>query len=411
MEEQRVNSEKRADDPRDPRPGSEQSSAHSLRQRAEEVLRRNPEEVREMPVGDIQDLVHELQVHQIELEMQNEELRRIQREMESARDRYLDLYDFAPVGYVTLSEKGIILEANLTVATMLGVERGHLIKGPLTGLIIREDQDTYYLHRRKLFETHQPQACEIRMTRGDGSQFWALIEARMAVGGEGEVVCRAAISNITERKRAEEQLQQLVEQREWLVRDSYHRVKNNLIVVESLLWMQANEFEGAPAYTAFKESQSRVRAMLLIHEQLHRSHDLQHVDFAAYLERLAASLFDAYRTEPISVELTVDIDDVSLGADVALSCGLLLNELISNALKHAFVGRDQGHLTVAMGREGSQYWLQVSDDGVGMPDGQDWPSTKATLGARIIQSQVKQLGGALKLDCAGGTTWTITFPA
>ncbi|MBN1810399.1 MAG: PAS domain S-box protein [Anaerolineae bacterium] len=411
MTEEDVNSGKPTEDSRGPRRRPEQSSARNLRQRAEDLLHRNPEEVREMPVDDLQDLIHELQVHQIELEMQNEELRRIQRELESARDRYLDLYDFAPVGYVTLSEKGTILGANLTAAAMLGVERGHLIKRPLTGLIVKEDQDIYYLHRRKLFETHQPQACEIRMTRGDGSQFWASIDARISVASEGKAVCQAAISEITARVQAEKQLEQLVKQREWLVRDSYHRVKNNLMVVESLLLIQANEFKGTPAGTAFQESQSCVRAMLLIHEQLHRSQDLQHVDFAAYLERLTASLFDAYRTETLPIELTVDIDDVFLGADEALSCGLLLNELISNALKHAFVGRYQGHLTVTMGREGSQHCLQVSDDGVGLPEEEDYLLTRRTLGTRIIQSQVKQLNGTLKLDRTSGTTWTISFPA
>jgi PAS domain S-box-containing protein len=174
-----------------------------LRQQAEEMLRRQPEELREMSPEDIQDLIHELQVHQIELEMQNEELRRTQRELELSRDRYLDLYDFAPVGYFTLSERGLILQANLTAATMLGVERSHLRKQPLSHFILSEDQDSYYLRRRKLFETQEPQVCEMRMVRKEGSQFWARIEAAMALDSEGQAVCRAAMGDITERVRAE----------------------------------------------------------------------------------------------------------------------------------------------------------------------------------------------------------------
>jgi two-component system cell cycle sensor histidine kinase/response regulator CckA len=184
-------------------------SVQSLRRRAEEVLRQQPEELREMPPEDMQDLIHELRVHRIELEMQNEELRRTQRELELARDRYLALYDFAPVGYFTVSEKGLILRANLTATTMLGVERGRLIKQPLSAFILSEDQDIYYFHRRKLFETQAPQVCEMRMVTKDGSQFWARIEATVTVDGEGQAVCRATMSDITERKQLEAQLRQM----------------------------------------------------------------------------------------------------------------------------------------------------------------------------------------------------------
>ena len=107
--------------------------------------------------------LHELRVHQIELEMQNEELRRTQEELEGSRARYFDLYDLAPVGYFTLSEQGLILEANLTGAKLLGVARGALVKQPLSRFVLREDQDIYYLHRKALLETGAPQAWELRM--------------------------------------------------------------------------------------------------------------------------------------------------------------------------------------------------------------------------------------------------------
>jgi diguanylate cyclase (GGDEF)-like protein/PAS domain S-box-containing protein len=182
----------------------------ALRRRAEEVLQQRPGELREMAPEDIQHLIHELQVHQIELELQNEELRRAQVELELARDRYLDLYDFAPVGYFTLSEAGLILRANLTAATMLGVERGRLIKQPLSRFILSEDQDVYYLHRKQLFETQEPQVCELRMLRKNGSQFWARLDAALALDREGQAVCRATMSDITERVRAEEALHALL---------------------------------------------------------------------------------------------------------------------------------------------------------------------------------------------------------
>ena len=172
----------------------------SLRQRAEAQLKADeagasaqlsPEETRRV--------LHELQVHQIELEMQNDELRRTQAELEDSRARYFDLYDLAPVGYVTLTEQGLILEANVTAAKLLGIARGALVKQPLTRFILPEDQEIYYRHRQQLFETGAPQACELRMVRQDGAQFWVRVEATAAAG---TLLCRAVMSDITDRVRS-----------------------------------------------------------------------------------------------------------------------------------------------------------------------------------------------------------------
>jgi PAS domain S-box-containing protein len=132
--------------------------------------------------------VHELRVHQIELEMQNEELRTAQAEIEAGRARYFDLYDLAPVGYCTLSEQGLILEANLTAATLLGWPEAALVKQPISRFILKEDQDIYYLHRKKLFETGEPQECELRLVKPDGTLFWAHLTATAAQAEDG--LCR-----------------------------------------------------------------------------------------------------------------------------------------------------------------------------------------------------------------------------
>src|SRR5450631_383838 len=144
-----------------------------------------PENLPAPPLDVALGALHELRVHQIELEMQNEELRRTQEELESSRARYFDLYDLAPVGYFTLSEQGLILEANLTGAKLLGVARGALVKQPLSRFVLREDQDIYYLHRKALLETDAPQAWELRMLKKDAAPFWVRVEATMARGPEG----------------------------------------------------------------------------------------------------------------------------------------------------------------------------------------------------------------------------------
>ena len=164
-------------------------------------------------------ILHELQVHQIELEMQNEEMGRAQAELNAARTRYFDLYDLAPVGYVTVSEQGVILEANLTAATLLGVARGTLVKLLLTRFILKEDQDIYYLHRKQLLDTGEPQACELRIVKKDGTAFWAHLAETMAKDESGARVCRVVMSDITERKKAESQREAMLE----ALRDSEKR--------------------------------------------------------------------------------------------------------------------------------------------------------------------------------------------
>jgi len=206
-----------------------------LRRRAEVQLRRRPKELAELSTEEIGRLVHELQVHQIELEMQNEELRRTQQQLEASRDRYADLYDFAPVGYFTLSEASLILEVNLTAAAMLGLERGHLIQQPLTRFIVREDQDIYYFHRRQLIETGSPQCCEIRVVRMDGSQFHARLEAILAQANEGQTVCRVAVSDVSQRVQAEQELKRLNEELENRVEIRTRAMQRRAAELEALI--------------------------------------------------------------------------------------------------------------------------------------------------------------------------------
>jgi PAS domain S-box-containing protein len=185
-----------------------------LRRKAEKALhvrQINDLEFAEMSNEEISSLFHELQVHQIELEMQNNELLRIQNEIEESRnkytelyDKYSNLYDFSPVGYFTISHEGIILETNLTGAAMLGVERGLLIGNPFTKFINRDDQDIFYHHRRNLIETKNMQICDLKFVKKDGSQFHAHLQSTIVLDADSSAPqLRSAISDISKRKRAE----------------------------------------------------------------------------------------------------------------------------------------------------------------------------------------------------------------
>ena len=188
------------------------TDAAELRKQAEAMACENaaqsPEQLAPLSAEAIKQTLHELRVHQIELELQNEELRRAHVELDATRARYFDLYDLAPVGYVTISENGLILEANLMAASLLGVGRAALTQQSVSQFILKEDQDIYYLHCKQLFETETPQACELRMVKKDGAVFWARMEATMARKSDDTPVCRAVISDITERKRTEATVQE-----------------------------------------------------------------------------------------------------------------------------------------------------------------------------------------------------------
>jgi PAS domain S-box-containing protein/putative nucleotidyltransferase with HDIG domain len=181
--------------------------AHDLRERAESELRARAGDGDVPAPDDLPRLLHDLRVHQIELEMQNEELRRAQQELEASRERYFELYDLAPVGYLTISEKGLILEANLAVARIFSVERTALVGKPITRFIVEDDQDTYYLYRKALFESGEAQRCDLRLERADSTPLWAHIDATLASDSESDSpVCRATLTDITELKRYAEAL-------------------------------------------------------------------------------------------------------------------------------------------------------------------------------------------------------------
>ena len=196
-----------------------------LRRQVEEMLRNQG--VPSCPVGEVQGAsehleppspenilatLHDLRVHQIELDMQNEELRRTQAALGAERERYVDLYDQAPVGYCTVSDQDLLIEANLSVATLLGVARDALIKQPISRFIFKEDQDIYYLFRRQRFGAGKSQACELRMVTIDGTAFWAHLQATVVQDEGNAPVCHLVMTDITERKQAETEREKLEEQ-------------------------------------------------------------------------------------------------------------------------------------------------------------------------------------------------------
>jgi len=183
---------------------SQPTNSEKLRKMAEIRLLERDADPSDRPLVDINELIYELRVHQIELEMQNEELRQAQLDLQAALDKVTDLYDFAPVGYFSISDMGLVLEANLMGAAMLGMERDKLAGKRFSQFIIRDDQDVFYLHRQKLLETKTKQICELRMIKIDGTEFYGQLESNNIKEGGGKCCAmRFSLSDITERKQTE----------------------------------------------------------------------------------------------------------------------------------------------------------------------------------------------------------------
>jgi two-component sensor histidine kinase len=222
-------------------------------------------------------------------------------------------------------------------------------------------------------------------------------------------VYEQAQQEIAERQGAEEQIKASLLEKEVLLKEIHHRVKNNLQVISSLLYLQSKQIVEPKTLEMFVDSQNRVRSMALVHERLYQTEDLARVNVAEYIRSLTSYLFQSYGPGADRIKLEVDVANLLLGIDIAVPCGLIINELLSNALKHAFPGNAKGSIRVGFstGPDG-RYTLVVGDNGVGFPEGSDFRQTRS-LGLQLVRTLVNQLEGTIELDRSGGTQFQIVF--
>jgi PAS domain S-box-containing protein len=247
-------------------------------------------------------------------------------------------------------------------------------------------------------------------TRKDGTRFWASGVLRPISDEKGRLRGFAKVMrDETERRQSDEQLRDSLHEKEVLLQEIHHRVKNNLQVISSLLRLQSEHISDEPTRGMFEEARNRVQAIAGIHELLYRSPDLARIDFAAYLNRLARDLFSFYGMTEDGLHLLVEVDHAVLDIGLAIPCGLLVNELITNSLKHAFPDGRHGTIRVSLGCDSGQCMLVVEDDGIGLADNFDWERAES-LGLQLVQVLTKQLDGTVHVDRTSGTRFEISFP-
>ncbi len=298
--------------------------------------------------------------------MQNEALREAQCALEESRDRYADLYEFAPVGYLTLSKTAVIIEGNLTSATILGVDRRKLVNSRFGRFVTGDDRDRWNRYFVSILRTDDKQICELKLSKGDGPVISARLESVRLERGDADPIIRMAVSDITDRVSAEEnlalkshdldelksaydtiargqeklrqneaRLTEALEEKEILLSEVHHRVKNNLTAFISLLSLGGSYEDTEGGRALRKDLQNRARSMALIHETLYQTGKFSNVDMEVYLNNLVRQIADTY-PESMNIRTVVDVQGVALSLDRATTAGLIINELVTNSFKYAF---------------------------------------------------------------------------
>ena len=316
---------------------------------------------------------------------------------------------FSSPAFIFISElaTGTFVEVNDAFCEMTGYTRRELVgKSSLQLGITSEKARTTLVRRLNEVDKLQNYEMEIVTKSRQSRNFVFSIELMLH---NGKSCMIGSGIDITERRRAEQAVRASLQEKEVLLKEIHHRVKNNMQVISSLMSLQANESQDATLHGVLDDITHRVRSMAMVHEKLYHSADLARVDFADYARSLLDYLWRAHSTAASSIRLATDMEPISFTTDVAVPCGLILNELVSNALKHAFGGRDCGVITVGLHGGGkNRLTLSVGDDGVGLPEALDWQKTRS-MGLRLVQMLTGQLRARVTVSGRKGTCFQIEF--
>jgi len=267
-----------------------------------------------------------------------------------------------------------------------------------------------YHKKRSTGKTSPPSEYEFEFVDANGSRKDIYIQIAVNPKTKERI---ASLVDITARKKAEEQIENQLREKETLLKEIHHRVKNNMQVISSLLNLQAAKIEDEQTKQIFQESQNRIRSMGLIHEKLYDTEDLSHIQMCDYTNFLADYLYRIYKKDRKTLDIDVDCDNVFLDIKQAIPCGLILNELLSNSLKHAFQEKDNGKIVVQLAEKDSEYTLRVGDTGTGWPRHKDIKAIgSAGMGMHLVVTLVEQLEGHLSLEKTDelATVFHIRFP-
>lgn len=343
------------------------------------------------------------------------ERRRVEEELRSSEERFRQLAEnLHQVFWMSTVDMKQILYISPAYEEIVQRTCASLYEQPDSWLdtIHPEDRECVLAAVEKQLRVENSYDVEYRSVRRDGSVRWLWARLFPVRNQQGAIYRFAGIAeDITERKQAEQQIQASLKEKEVLLQEIHHRVKNNLQVICSLLNLQSGYIKDRQALESFKESQSRIKSIALLHEKLYQSKNLSQINFAEYVQQLAVNLFRAYGVNSSAISLKIHVEDVFLDVNTAIPCGLIINELVSNCIKHAFPAGTSGEIWILLLRvpnHNNKLILSVRDNGVGFPKHIDFRLSES-LGLQLVNTLVAQLKGNVEFNCNGTTEFKINF--
>ena len=335
-------------------------------------------------------------------------LRDTEEALKASEERYRAVTETVFAGIVIVDQQNRLIYVNTSFADMVDYTKDELLGMDLFELTDRTDFEAY-LNIQAAEVEDQPNYESIAY-RKDGSVLNVLV-ASADLPSKDRLFAGTlyAFIDITDRIEAEERIRTSLEEKEVLLKEVHHRVKNNLQVVSSLLYLQSEKLSDNYGRSMLRESQNRVKSMALVHERLYQSEDLARINFADYIRNLGAHLFHSYGLDPGKVSMNLDIEEIYLSIEIAIPCGLIINELVSNALKHAFPMERAGEITIHFSKDREMtYTLIISDNGIGLPDDIELASTES-MGLHLVNTLTRQLDATLTVERTDGTLYEIQF--
>ncbi|MCX6565463.1 MAG: PAS domain S-box protein [Candidatus Aminicenantes bacterium] len=309
----------------------------------------------------------------------------------------------SPIYVFFKDEENRAIRLSKNFETMLGRPIEELLGKEMAELFPVERAGTMTEDDLQILKTGQ----KVEVDEEIGDRHYATIKFPIRIEGRRNLA--GFMIDITDRKLMEKNLRASLREKEVLLQEIHHRVKNNMQVISSLFSIQARQVENQECREILREGQARIRSMSLVHEKLYQSRDFSKIDLPGYIKSLAVHLFQAQLVDPDQVRMETDFEDIALDINTAVPFGLILNELISNALKHGFPKGRKGILKIRLRRgAGGEVILRVADDGVGFQGNLDFRNAES-FGLKIINLLVKQLDGVIDLDRTGGTAFIVTF--
>lgn len=330
-------------------------------------------------------------------------------------DSFRRVVEWAPSAMVMINRSGKMVLVNTQTERMFDYGREALIGQSIEMLVPKRFRENHETFRGMFFDDPQPRPMGIGRDlfgcRSDGSEFPVEIGLN-PINTEAGIMVLASIIDITERRRAQQFLEDALQEKTVLLNEVHHRVKNNLQVITSLLNLQAGYAVDPRLKTILAESCGRVKAMALTHQLLYERKNFSRLDLGDYLERLVQSISASYRAAVDRIQLHLVQPDKTLQLDMerTIPCGLLVNELVTNAFKHAYPGESQGEVIIELKEEGGNLiFLSVADSGIGLPPDSVLKES-SSLGLQLVQLFIEQLHGMLEIEREGGTRFLIRFP-